>query len=337
MLIVQKYGGSSLADPERLRRVAERCLARREACELVVVVSAMGGETDQLTDRARAVSNRPSARELDALVTTGEQQSAALLVMTMEELGLPAVSLTGWQAGILTDCAYGDGEIRLIAPGRIREELGRGRVPVVTGFQGVCARGDVTSLGRGGSDTTAVALAAALEADGCEIYTDVDGVYTADPRVLREAKLLPAVDARDMLALARAGAKVLHPKCVELALANGVALRILSSFTEGEGTRIRRLPDAARPPFAGITGEPEAGRIFLAGKAADAAALSRAALLLAEAGLPLTDGALADGGIVLTVPPGDWREAISLLHGEMVLAKAAPHNPPSAPSGKITP
>ena len=322
MLIVQKYGGSSLADPERLRRVAERCLARREGCELVVVVSAMGGETDSLTDRAHAVSNRPSARELDALVTTGEQQAAALLVMTMEELGLPAVSLTGWQAGILTDCAYGDGEIRLIAPGRIREELARGRVPVVTGFQGVCARGDVTSLGRGGSDTTAVALAAALEADACEICTDVDGVYTADPRVLPEARRLPAIDVRDMLALARAGAKVLHPRCVELALANNVPLRILSSFSEGEGTAVRRLSGAVRPPFAGITGERETGRICVAGRAADASALSKAALLLAEAGIALPGCELTDGGIALTVSPGDWLEAMRLLHRELVLGRA---------------
>ena len=161
MLIVQKYGGSSLKDPERLRHVARLCRERAASAELVVVVSAMGGETDALTGRAHEMNTAPSARELDALVTTGEQKSAALLVMTMEEMGLPAVSLTGWQAGILTDEKYGDGDIRLISPGRIRRELSRGRVPVVTGFQGVCAAGDVTSLGRGGSDTTAVALAAA--------------------------------------------------------------------------------------------------------------------------------------------------------------------------------
>jgi aspartate kinase len=202
MLIVQKYGGTSLGSPERLRHVARLCKERRDAgAELVVVVSAMGGETDSLTGRARELSAAPSARELDALITTGEQQAAALLVMTMEELGLPAVSLTGWQAGILSDNTYGDADIRLISPARVRLELSRGRVPVVTGFQGVCAAGDVTSLGRGGSDTTAVALSAALEADGCEIYTDVDGIYTADPRVLPDAKLLDTIDTRDMLAL----------------------------------------------------------------------------------------------------------------------------------------
>ena len=181
MLIVQKFGGSSLKDPERLRHVARMCRDRAKGAELVVVVSAMGGTTDALTGRAHEISAAPSARELDALVTTGEQQSAALLVMTMEELGLPAVSLTGWQAGILTDEKFGDGDVRLISPGRIRLELSRGRVPVVTGFQGVCAAGDVTSLGRGGSDTTAVAVAYGIGADVCEIYSDVDGVYTADP------------------------------------------------------------------------------------------------------------------------------------------------------------
>ena len=194
MLIVQKFGGSSLKDFERLRRVAERCLdRRRREEELVVVVSAMGDTTDSLSRRAQEVSAAPPKRELDALVTTGEQQAAALLVMAMQELGLEAVSLTGWQAGVLTDGQYGAGEIRLVAPGRIRAELSRGRVPVVTGFQGICARGDVTSLGRGGSDTTAVALAAALEADGCEIYTDVDGVYTADPRREKTAQLISEV------------------------------------------------------------------------------------------------------------------------------------------------
>ena len=198
MLIVQKFGGSSLADLGRLRHVARMCLERRRGAE---VVSAMGGETDVLTDRAHAFASSPAPRELDALVTTGEQQAAALLVLAMEELGLEAVSLTGWQAGILTDCRYGEAEIRLIAPGRLREELSRGRVPVVTGFQGVCRRGDVTSLGRGGSDTTAVALAAALEAECCEIYSDVDGVYTADPRLLPEARRLERVDFRDMLLL----------------------------------------------------------------------------------------------------------------------------------------
>ena len=320
MLIVQKFGGSSLVDGERLRHVAELCLAaRRREAELVLVVSAMGDATDRLSRSAREMSPAPPKRELDALVTTGEQQAAALLVMAMEELGLRAVSLTGWQAGILTDGTYGAGEIRLVAPGRIREELSRGRIPVVTGFQGICARGDVTSLGRGGSDTTAVALAAALEADACEIYTDVDGVYTADPRRLPEARKLNTVDFRDMLALAKAGAKVLHPKSVELAMANRVPLRLLSSFTEGEGSALCLLPERARPRFAGLTFSD--GCLTLAGKGADAGALSEAVLLLAREGIRVEEGALAENALTLSVEPEEQARAAALVHEHFVLAQ----------------
>ena len=319
MLIVQKFGGSSLRDPERLRHVAELVRKAHETAELVVVVSAMGGTTDSLTGRAREMNETPPPRELDALVTTGEQQAAALLVMTMERLGLPAVSLTGWQAGILTDTHYGDGEIRVIEPGRIRRELSRGRVPVVTGFQGVCAAGDVTSLGRGGSDTTAVALAAALEADACDIYTDVKGISTADPRAIPEARLLPEIDTRDMLALSRAGSKVLHAKSVELALANDVPLRLLSSFEEGPGSTVKLLPEAKRPALAGLTGRAETGRITLAGRGADAAALSEAVLLLSKAGVAVLGGALGENAMTLTVKKEDHPAAMQLLHRGMIL------------------
>ena len=320
MLIVQKFGGSSLADGERLRHVAELCLSgRAREAELVLVVSAMGDATDRLSRSAREVSPAPPKRELDALVTTGEQQAAALLVMAMQELGLDAVSLTGWQAGILTDGAYGAGEIRLVAPGRIREELSRGRIPVVTGFQGICARGDVTSLGRGGSDTTAVALAAALEADACEIYTDVDGIYTADPRRLPEARKLDTVDFRDMLALAKAGAKVLHPKSVELAMANHVPLRLLSSFEAGEGSALCLLPERARPRFAGVTGGD--GRLTLAGRGADAGALSEAVLLLAREEIRVLEGSLTENALTLAAAPEDLDRALALVHGHFVLAQ----------------
>ena len=318
MLIVQKFGGSSLKDFERLRRVAEHCLARRRREEeLVVVVSAMGDTTDELSRCAREVSAAPPKRELDALVTTGEQQAAALLVMAMQELGLEAVSLTGWQAGVLTDGQYGAGEIRLVAPGRLRAELSRGRVPVVAGFQGICARGDVTSLGRGGSDTTAVALAAALEADACEICTDVDGVYTADPRRLRQARRLEAVDFRDMLALAKAGAQVLHPKSVELAMANQVPLKLLSSFTEGEGTRLRLLPEGQRPQFAGITAAE--GRLTLAGKGCGAGALSVAVLGLARQGVTVLSGTLEENALSVTVAPAELEKALAVLHKTLIL------------------
>lgn len=319
MLIVQKFGGSSLKDPERLRHVAQLVRRAHETAELAVVVSAMGGTTDSLTDRAREMNREPPPRELDALVTTGEQQAAALLVMTMEQLSLPAVSLTGWQAGILTDASFGDGEIRVVDPRRIRLELSRGRVPVVTGFQGICAAGDVTSLGRGGSDTTAVALAAALEADACDIYTDVKGIYTADPRLLPEARLLPVIDTRDMLALSKAGSKVLHAKSVELALAGNVPLRLLSSFEEGPGSTVKLLPEAQRPRFAGITGRAETGRISLAGHGADAAALSEAVLLLSGADIAVRDGTLGENVMTLTVKKEDQLKAMQLLHREMIL------------------
>ncbi len=320
MLIVQKFGGSSLADGERLRHVAQLCMRRRQMeQELVVVVSAMGDTTDILRHSAMEMSGRPPEREMDALVTTGEQQCAALLVMTMEEMGLKAVSLTGWQAGILTDCTYGEGSIKLIAPGRIEDELSRGRIPVVTGFQGICGRGDVTSLGRGGSDTTAVALAAALEADACEIYTDVDGIYTADPRLIEEAQLLERIDFRDMLALAKAGSKVLHPKSVELAMANSVELSLLSSFKDVPGTRLCRLKDAQRPDFAGITGRAESGKISLGGKKADAASMSRAVMLLAGQGIKVKKGSLADNCFTLDVDTADFMTAMESLHREMVL------------------
>ena len=322
MLIVQKFGGSSLADSERLRHVARLCLERRQMeQELVVVVSAMGDTTDILNSKARELSGRPPLREMDALMTTGEQQCAALLVMSMEELGLKAVSLTGWQAGILTDCSYGGSDIKFIAPSRIEEELSLGRIPVVTGFQGLCPKGDITTLGRGGSDTTAVALAAALEADACEIYTDVDGIYTADPRLIPKARKLELIDFRDMLALARAGSQVLHPKSVELAMANNVELELLSSFSGRQGTRLRLLKNTQRPDFAGITGRAETGRISIGGKGADAAALSKAVMLLAEQGISVLAGDIAENCISVETEKNAFLPAIKLLHREMLLGK----------------
>ena len=244
---------------------------------------------------------------------------AALLVMTMESLGIPAVSLAGWQAGIYTDCRYGDSDIRLIAPVRIREALSRGRVPVVTGFQGVCAAGDITSLGRGGSDTTAVALAAALESDCCEIYTDVDGIYTADPRLIPDAVKLDAIDYRDMLALAEAGSQVLHAKSVELAMANSVVIHLLSSFNDAPGSQVLALRDGSRADFAVITRSRTSGEISLAAKAADAAALSRAVLLLAAEGIEVLSGSVGDGRISVLVGEAEQPRAMQLLHREMIL------------------
>ena len=240
MLVVQKFGGSSVANAERIQRVAKRVWrTRQEGKDVVVVVSAMGDTTDDLITLAGQVSSEPESREMDQLLSTGEQVSIALLTMALHALGAQAVSLTGQQAGILTDGAYGKAAISGIDTRRLREELARGNIPVVAGFQGMGPGGDVTTLGRGGSDTTAVAVAAALGADCCEIYTDVDGIYTADPRLVPEASKLPAISYDEMLELASLGAVVLHPRSVELAKMYGVPLVVRSSFNENPGTLVK--------------------------------------------------------------------------------------------------
>ena len=254
MLIVQKFGGSSLAGTERLRRAAGIAAeARRRGHSVLVVVSAMGDTTDELLDMAHEISSQPPARELDALISTGEQQSAALMAITLESMGLAARSFTGWQAGIITDGSHAEARIEMIAAGELAAALERGEIAVVSGFQGVSPEGGITTLGRCGSDTTAVALAAALDAERCEIYTDVDGIYTADPRIVSGARRLEEIDFRDMLLLAGAGSQVLHDRSVALALANDVEIRLLSSFEPGRGSRVRLLADAERPDYAGVT------------------------------------------------------------------------------------
>ena len=238
-LLVQKYGGTSVDGPERIRAVAARvAAARRAGNELVVVVSAMGHETDRLLALAREVSSRPSRRELDMLLTTGERVSMALLAMALEDLQVDAISFTGSQSGILTDAAHNDARIVGLKPERIRAELGRGRVVIVAGFQGVHAESrEITTLGRGGSDTSAVALAAALSGR-CQILTDVAGVLTADPRVVPGARVIPKLSYRACSTLAHLGARVLHARCVDLAAARHVPLEVRSSFGEGAGTEI---------------------------------------------------------------------------------------------------
>ncbi|RJX18876.1 MAG: aspartate kinase [Ammonifex sp.] len=240
MLFVQKFGGSSVGDPERIKRVAERVWRTRQTGkEVVVVVSAMGDTTDDLIALAGEISGEPAAREMDQLLSTGEQVSSALLALALQRLGAEAVSLTGQQAGIFTDGAYGKAAISRIDPVRLREEIAGGKIPVVAGFQGVGPGGDITTLGRGGSDTTAVAVAAGLGADCCEIYTDVDGVYTADPRLVPEASKIPVISYDEMLELASLGAVVLHPRSVELAKMFGVQLIVRSSFNDNPGTIVK--------------------------------------------------------------------------------------------------
>jgi aspartate kinase len=237
-LIVQKYGGSSVADAEGLKRVANRIVAtKRAGHQVVVVVSAMGDTTDELIDLANQVSPLPNGRELDMLLTAGERISMALLAMAIGNLGNEARSFTGSQAGVITTSAHGRARIIDVTPSRITEALNEGAIAIVAGFQGISQdTKDVTTLGRGGSDTTAVALAAALEADVCEIYTDVDGIFSADPRVVPAAKKLKTVTYDEMLELAASGAKVLHLRCVEYARRYDMPIHVRSSFSNNEGT-----------------------------------------------------------------------------------------------------
>ena len=240
MLIVLKFGGSSLADPERIRRAAKRAVhARRQGNRVVVVVSAQGDTTDHLVANAAAINPKPSKRETDGYLAAGEQMSAGLMAMALESMGQKAVSLTGWQAGLLTDDHHTDARVLGLAHDRIQRELASGKIVVVTGFQGVNQAGDITTLGRGGSDTTAVALAAFLHADHCRIYTDVDGVYDRDPRIFPDAVRYDEIGYDAMLHLARQGAQVLHDRCVELAKEHRVTIHVLSSFRLGPGTKVK--------------------------------------------------------------------------------------------------
>ncbi len=237
-LIVQKYGGSSVADAEGMKRVAARIVAsKRDGNQVVVVVSAMGDTTDELIDLANQVTPIPNGRELDMLLTAGERISMALLAMAISSLGHEARSFTGSQAGVITDSSHGRARIIDVTPGRIQEALNEGAIAIVAGFQGISQdTKDITTLGRGGSDTTAVALAAALDADVCEIYTDVDGVFSADPRVVPSARKLKSVTYDEMLELAASGAKVLHLRCVEYARRYDLPIHVRSSFSNNEGT-----------------------------------------------------------------------------------------------------
>lgn len=237
MLIVQKYGGTSVANPKCIRRAACRAAElRRLGAQVVMVVSAQGDTTDVLLRRAAEINPQASDRELDAYLSAGEQMSAALMAMAIRAQGVPAVSLTGWQAGIGTDSDFGNARIVHVEPKRILRELNAGNVVVVAGFQGMEPGGNITTLGRGGSDTTAVALAAALHADCCRIYTDVDGVYDRDPRKYPNARKFRRIGYGKMLCMARGGAQVLHDRCVELARDNHIRLEVRSTFTDAPGT-----------------------------------------------------------------------------------------------------
>ena len=270
-MVVQKYGGSSVADAESIKRVAKRIVeTKRAGNDVVVVVSAMGDTTDELIELAEAVTPLPQPRELDMLLTAGERISMALLAMAVNNLGAEARSFTGSQAGVITDAVHGKARIIDVTPGRIREALNDGAIAIVAGFQGVSQETkDITTLGRGGSDTTAVALAAALDADVCEIYTDVDGVFTTDPRVVPLARQLKSVTYEEMLELAASGAKVLHLRCVEYARRFDLPIHVRSSFSSKEGTWItKERPVGAnmeQPIIAGIAHDRSEAKLTVVG------------------------------------------------------------------------
>jgi aspartate kinase len=267
MLIVQKYGGTSVGSIERIQSVATKIKRTRDlGHHVVVVVSAMSGETDRLLGLAHAIQSRPSPRELDVLLSTGEQVTIALLAMALEAIGCSARSYTGAQVQVRTDSAHNKARIRDIDGGRVRADLDAGRVVVVAGFQGIDEHGNITTLGRGGSDTSAVAMAAALKADECQIYTDVDGVYTTDPRIEPRARRLPRITFEEMLEMASLGSKVLQIRSVEFAGKYRVPLRVLSSFQDGEGTLITfEDDDVEEAKIAGIAFAKDEAKLTILG------------------------------------------------------------------------
>jgi aspartate kinase len=321
-LIVQKYGGTSVGDPERIKNVAQRVVAAAEAGqEVCVVVSAMGQTTDELVEMAAQISPAPYARELDMLLSAGERISMALLSMAIIELGREAVSFTGSQAGIVTDTTHGKARIVEVRARRVIEALDAGKIVIVAGFQGVSTAFDVTTLGRGGSDTTAVALAAALRADACEIYTDVKGVYTADPRIVPEARKLHAVSYEEMLELSASGAKVLMLRSVEYARNYGVRVHVRSSFEEEKGTWITKEDERMEQAIiSGIAHDTSEAKVTILGVPDQPGVAARVFRPLADEGVNvdmIVQNASSDGrtDIFFTLPKEDLRRATPILEG----------------------
>ncbi len=319
-LIVQKYGGTSVGDPDRIKSVAARIVAAAESGQQVcVVVSAMGQTTDQLVDMAAQISPAPYARELDMLLSAGERISMALLSMAIIELGREAISFTGSQAGIVTDTTHGKARIVEVRARRVIEALEAGKIVIVAGFQGVSTALDVTTLGRGGSDTTAVALAAALKADACEIYTDVSGVYTADPRIVPEATKLHAVTYEEMLELSASGAKVLMLRSVEYARNYGVTIHVRSSFTDEKGTWIKKEDERMEQAIiSGIAHDTSEAKVTVLGVPDRPGVAARVFRPLADEGVNvdmIVQNASSDGrtDIFFTLPKEDLRRAEPIL------------------------
>ncbi|NUW32734.1 aspartate kinase [Nonomuraea sp. SMC257] len=326
-LVVQKYGGSSVADASCIKRVAQRIVATKKAGnDVVVIVSAMGDTTDELLDLAEQVSPLPPGRELDMLLTSGERISMALLAMAIANLGHEARSFTGSQAGVITDSTHGKARIIDVTPSRIREALDRGHIAIVAGFQGVSQdTKDITTLGRGGSDTTAVALAAALQADVCEIYTDVDGIFTADPRIVSAARKIPKISYDEMMEMAACGAKILHLRCVEYARRFDLPIHVRSSFSTKEGTWVVSDPytegtEMEQPIISGVAHDRSEAKITVVGvpdKVGEAAAIFKT-LADAEINIDMivqNVSAAATGrtDISFTLPTADSSTALTAL------------------------
>ncbi len=326
-IVVQKYGGSSVADAEAIKRVARRIVeTQRDGHSVCVVVSAMGDTTDELLDLAEQVTPAPPARELDMLLTSGERISMALVAMAIAQLGAEARSFTGSQAGVITDDAHGAARIIDVTPGRIKSALDAGHIAIVAGFQGVSqTTKDITTLGRGGSDTTAVALAAALGAEVCEIYTDVDGVFTADPRLLPNARKLDVLSMEEMLDLAANGSKILHLRCVEYARRYGIPIHVRSSWSRKPGTMVKLKPYEGEgaveaPIIAGIAHDRSEAKITIVGVPDRVGIAAKIFGAIAEAGLNIdmivqnvSAAETVKTDISFTLPKGDGPKAISTL------------------------
>jgi aspartate kinase len=318
-LIVQKYGGTSVGTVDRIQKVAERVAKVKTAGnDVVVVVSAMAGETDRLLKLAHQLSSNPEEREVDMLLSSGERVTSALLALALQEKGFKAQAFTGRQVGIMTDSTHTKARIERITADRVREAVSQGIIPVIAGFQGINEKSDVTTLGRGGSDLTAVALAAALKADYCDIYTDVDGVYTTDPHVVPNARRLEKISYEEMLEMASLGAKVLQARSVEFAAKYQVPVRVLSSFSDGEGTLVTKEDrDMEQVVVSGVTYDKNQAKITITGVPDQPGIAARLFGAIAEAGI-LVDMILQNVSqegmtdISFTVPKGDAKKAVEI-------------------------
>ena len=327
-LIVQKYGGTSVKDAERVMNVATRITdAYKAGNSVVVAVSAQGDTTDDLIAKGKEINPNASRREMDMLLATGEQISISLLAMAIEKIGCPVISLTGWQAGVMTDTHYGSARIKKIDTERIKSELDKKRIVIVAGFQGLNKYDDITTLGRGGSDTSAVALAAALHADVCEIYTDVDGVYTADPRIVKNAFKLDAISYDEMLELASLGANVLHNRSVEMAKKYNVKLAVKSSLNHNEGTYVKEVNQVEKMLVRGVTRDNDVARIALCGVEDTPGKAFQIFRMMAENNISvdLIIQSIGDGkskDISFTVTEGDLPKVLELLEENKDIVKA---------------